>query len=155
MSNLTFLSNYHAVHLNISLNTQLTLREPTTYKNFEKTNWNNFQRDISNFVLLSIGLPPSNANLRNTQINLYIEKLSDAINSIADKHATVIKQSNRKFGNMLQDTKNLIIVKKMWQYQQKQMFHRHLNRLISGYQSISSFKRFQFILIKNFKIWLG
>lgn len=128
------------------LNFEFVLRQPRIFTSFKNTNWNSFKNDIT--LNLTTHFPPSNVNLSNLEIDLFIGEFSSTINQISDRHCEKITQKNRKIF-VSDKINNLYKLKYSWQKELRRLFRRTLNRKHHDYILLSKQIQLLKIIIKE------
>lgn len=140
-------SDHFPLFLKLILNDfDLILKNKTTYKSFQNTDWKKFKKDLDNE--LELFMPPHDQNLSNEEIDSFVEYLSKSIVVCVKQNSTNIELKNRKY-IVSDEIKNLYKIKYKWQKQLKNNFYRNYNRNDPQYTLISKQIQLLNIIIKE------
>ncbi|XP_058983356.1 uncharacterized protein LOC101889084 isoform X4 [Musca domestica] len=105
-----------------------------SFQSFKNTNWSHFKRDLD--AASSDLLPPINRNLSNPEIDNIVDKFSQTLANMADRHSTKIELKNGNWP-LPENIKLFLSQKHRWQKQLKRIYHRNGNRTSPEYNILS------------------
>lgn len=151
ISTLPTFSDHFPLKLKLRTNTfNFLLRNARVYTSYKNTIWENFRNELES-AILSI-MPPSNRNILNNEIELFIEKFNITFSAIHENHSEKVEARDNK-PPLSDSNKHLYKVKHQWQKELKKIFHRNWNRLSREYNILSKqIQLLQIIIRQRMKI---
>lgn len=113
----------------------IPLTEPSSFRSFKGTDWNNFREDLD--LNICHNKPSPSVNLSNQEIDDYIKKLNTAMHNAVESNSNVIAPSVKKYALLPNHIKTLFKHKHAWQKRLKNIYHNNCNRISSEYKELS------------------